>query len=128
MRTRCQDIIPRLLSTLCKDAFRGRAARQTCRPLLTACLYDQREKTACAEKCRRYYAADQLTACERDCNIARCKFVPPYENCVFEQTLRNVLHCIDNGDGRAIVQQCLTDRCNLQCRDQPLDAENNTPR
>ncbi|PXF42546.1 hypothetical protein BWQ96_07708 [Gracilariopsis chorda] len=116
MQTRCQDIVPRILATVCKEAARGKQARALCKPLLQSCQSDPTARSNCSKRCARYFEAQPLNLkqCISDCNLARCRLHPPYDTCVARHTLLHVLQCVQNGPARQTAQQCLKTRCSLQ--------------
>eukprot|EP00177_Eucheuma_denticulatum_P005718 GFKZ01010421.1.p1 GENE.GFKZ01010421.1~~GFKZ01010421.1.p1 ORF type:complete len:151 (-),score=12.76 GFKZ01010421.1:937-1389(-) len=114
MRTRCQDILPKALSSECKDAGKGRAARRACKPYLEECQQDVEAQRDCAVRCGRYFEGKMLGTCVRDCNLKRCRVYEPYDGCVRKQTMRNVLRCFEETQWRQRAEECLRERCGVE--------------
>lgn len=64
-----------------------------------------------------------MKACVRDCNLARCRVFPLYDDCVARHTLLNLLACMEKGEGREDAVRCLKERCGVQASDRPLTPE-----
>ncbi len=112
LRTRCQEVVPRCLSGPCREEAQGRRARGMCKPLLVSCQNDPDGVATCKTRCARYFVGTEVGACERDCNVMRCRTHPPYDSCVAANTLADVLRCFDKSC-RAKAEDCLKDRCAL---------------
>lgn len=103
---------------------RGRSARAACKHFLSACQTDEEGRSNCATRCARYFTKeDDLKRCISDCNKARCRVYPPYDDCVAFRTLRNVIACMEAGEGRSDAESCLRERCGLQPQTRPLSAD-----
>lgn len=105
---------------LARKAGRGRHARQLCRPLLAACQNNQQAQASCSESCASYYTGESAERCALECMRAHCKSVPQYEQCVKTQTIRDVLQCLETGQGRALAESCLQRRCGLSSKSDPV--------
>lgn len=91
-----------------------------CRPLLAACQNDDKMKKSCAASCDKYYDGKDLDECKVQCMTAHCRVVPAYEECVMLNKIRDVLACMERGEGRQTAETCLRRRCNLQPSADPL--------
>lgn len=123
MRTRCQDVIPRMLSGACREAGRGKEARKSCMPLLKDCQNDAEAHEQCVTRCARYFEEKDMPRCVRDCDKARCRVYKPYDECVARRTLMDLLTCMEGGEGRKEAESCLKDRCGLTTLERTLSTD-----